>query len=61
MIASASGCRAVTRVDAVHEGLPPFLSPEDNEAGWRMSLAKLARLVEGGRAETWPMTARASR
>jgi uncharacterized protein YndB with AHSA1/START domain len=36
-----------TRVDAVHEGLPPGLSPADNETGWRMSLAKLAALVEG--------------
>jgi uncharacterized protein YndB with AHSA1/START domain len=31
---------------AVHAGLPPGLSPADNEAGWRMSLAKLAALVE---------------
>jgi uncharacterized protein YndB with AHSA1/START domain len=35
-----------TEVLAVHEGLPPGLSPGDNEAGWRMSLAKLAALVE---------------
>jgi uncharacterized protein YndB with AHSA1/START domain len=35
-----------TRVDAVQEGLPPGLSPEDNELGWRMSLAKLAALAE---------------
>jgi len=27
--------------------LPPGLSPADNEAGWRSSLAKLAALVEG--------------
>ncbi len=33
---------------AVHDGLPPGLSPADNEAGWRMSLAKLAALVEAG-------------
>jgi uncharacterized protein YndB with AHSA1/START domain len=32
---------------AVHDGLPPGLSPTDNELGWRMSLAKLAALVEG--------------
>jgi len=32
---------------AVHDGLPPGLSPADNETGWRMSLAKLAALVEG--------------
>ena len=33
---------------AVHEDLPPGLSPADNETGWRMSLAKLAALVEAG-------------
>jgi uncharacterized protein YndB with AHSA1/START domain len=33
---------------AVHDGLPPGLSAADNELGWRMSLAKLAALVEGG-------------
>jgi Activator of Hsp90 ATPase homolog 1-like protein len=31
---------------AVHSGLPPGLSPADNETGWRMALAKLAALVE---------------
>jgi uncharacterized protein YndB with AHSA1/START domain len=31
---------------AVHDHLPPGLSPADNEAGWRSSLAKLAALVE---------------
>ncbi|MGA7615766.1 MAG: SRPBCC family protein [Thermoanaerobaculia bacterium] len=35
-----------TEVRAVHEPLPPALSPRDNETGWRMSLAKLAALVE---------------
>ncbi|XXF78506.1 SRPBCC family protein [Myxococcaceae bacterium GXIMD 01537] len=35
-----------TEVTAAHEGLPPGLSPADNETGWRMSLAKLAALVE---------------
>jgi uncharacterized protein YndB with AHSA1/START domain len=30
----------------VHENLPPGLSPADNEMGWRMSLDKLANLVE---------------
>jgi uncharacterized protein YndB with AHSA1/START domain len=35
-----------TEVLAVHEGLPPGLSPADNETGWRMALAKLAALVE---------------
>jgi uncharacterized protein YndB with AHSA1/START domain len=37
-----------TDVLAVHDGLPPGLSPADNETGWRMSLAKLAALVEAG-------------
>ena len=36
-----------TEVLAVHDGLPRGLSPADNETGWRMSLAKLAALVEG--------------
>jgi uncharacterized protein YndB with AHSA1/START domain len=35
-----------TEVLAVHDHLPPGLSPADNETGWRMSLEKLARLVE---------------
>jgi uncharacterized protein YndB with AHSA1/START domain len=35
-----------TDLVAVHDGLPPGLSPADNEAGWRMSLAKLVALVE---------------
>ena len=35
-----------TELLAVHDGLPPGLSPADNEVGWRMSLAKLAALVE---------------
>jgi hypothetical protein len=29
-----------------HEGLPPGISIEDNETGWRMALGKLAVLVE---------------
>jgi uncharacterized protein YndB with AHSA1/START domain len=37
-----------TEVVAVHDGLPPGLSPTDNETGWRMSLANLAALVEAG-------------
>ena len=37
-----------TEVTAVHEGLPRGLSPADNETGWRMSLEKLAALVEAG-------------
>jgi uncharacterized protein YndB with AHSA1/START domain len=35
-----------TEVVAVHDKLPPGLSPADNELGWRLSLAKLAALVE---------------
>jgi uncharacterized protein YndB with AHSA1/START domain len=35
-----------TDILAVHDRLPPGLSPADNETGWRMSLAKLAALVE---------------
>jgi uncharacterized protein YndB with AHSA1/START domain len=35
-----------TDVLAVHDNVPPGISPADNEIGWRMSLEKLARLVE---------------
>jgi uncharacterized protein YndB with AHSA1/START domain len=31
---------------ALHDHLPPGLSPADNENGWRLSLAKLAELLE---------------
>ena len=31
---------------AVHDRLPPGVSPADNETGWQMALAKLASLVE---------------
>jgi uncharacterized protein YndB with AHSA1/START domain len=40
-----------TELFAVHEGVPPGVSPADNEYGWRMSLVKLATLVESGRHE----------
>lgn len=36
-----------TDILAEHNGLPPGVSTADNEVGWRMSLAKLAALVEG--------------
>ena len=36
-----------TDLHAVHENLPPGISPADNELGWRMSLDKLVALVEG--------------
>jgi uncharacterized protein YndB with AHSA1/START domain len=35
-----------TEIVAVRDGLPPGISPADNELGWRQSLAKLAVLVE---------------
>lgn len=37
---------AGTRVVGRHEGLPAGVDPADNEAGWRDSLGKLARLAE---------------
>jgi len=37
-----------TEILAVHDRLPSGLSPADNEAGWRSSLAELAALVEAG-------------
>ena len=37
-----------TEVLATHDRLPPGLLIADNETGWRMSLAKLAALVEVG-------------
>ncbi len=37
-----------TELVAVHDRLPPGLSSADNESGWRLSLAKLAVLVEAG-------------
>jgi uncharacterized protein YndB with AHSA1/START domain len=35
-----------TDLHAVHDNLPPGVSPADNELGWQMSLANLARLLE---------------
>lgn len=35
-----------TNLMAVHEDLPPGVSPEANELGWKMSIDKLAWLVE---------------
>jgi len=35
-----------TDVIGLHEGLPPGLSLEDNETGWRIALDKLATLAE---------------
>ena len=36
-----------TDLVAVHDNLPPGISPADNELGWQMSLDKLVTLVEG--------------
>ena len=38
-----------TEVYAVHDQLPPGLSPTDNETGWRLSLDKLSKLTSGER------------
>jgi uncharacterized protein YndB with AHSA1/START domain len=40
-------CDGGTELTAVHEGVPPGVSPEDNQLGWRMALDRLAALVEG--------------
>ena len=37
-----------TDLVAVHDNVPPGVSQADNETGWRMSLDKLAALVEAG-------------
>ena len=39
-----------TDVLAIHDNVPPGISPADNEIGWRMSLEKLARLVEAAQS-----------
>ena len=38
-----------TEIFAVHENVPPGVSPGDNALGWQMALDKLAAWVEGGR------------
>lgn len=38
-----------TDILAVHDIVPPGIALADNELGWRMSLQKLARLVEAGK------------
>ena len=35
-----------TELVAMHDNLPPGVSPADNELGWRLSLDKLVALVE---------------
>jgi uncharacterized protein YndB with AHSA1/START domain len=46
---SLSDADGGTELVAVHEGLPAGVSAEDNELGWRESLARLAALVEAPR------------
>jgi uncharacterized protein YndB with AHSA1/START domain len=41
-----------TELLAVHENVPAGVAPADNEMGWRMSLEKLAALVEEREAGT---------
>ena len=41
-----SGRGGGTDLVGVHENLPPGVPPDDNELGWRMSIDKLAELVE---------------
>lgn len=48
MTVTLSDADGGTDLDAIHENLPPGVSPADNELGWRMSLNKLAALVESG-------------
>lgn len=45
---SLSDAEGGTDVAAVHEGVPPGVSLADNELGWKMTLARLAALVESG-------------
>jgi uncharacterized protein YndB with AHSA1/START domain len=45
---SLSDADGATELVAVHENLPPGVPPADNELGWRLSLDKLAALVEAG-------------
>jgi uncharacterized protein YndB with AHSA1/START domain len=37
-----------TEITSVHEGVPPGISPSDNELGWTEAFDKLAALVEAG-------------
>ena len=45
-LADAPGDR--TDLFATHEGLPPSVSPDENETGWRHALDRLAALLETG-------------
>ena len=48
VVLDLSDAEGGTLLSASHEDLPPGLSPEDNELGWRLSLGKLARLLASG-------------
>ncbi|WP_446221692.1 SRPBCC domain-containing protein [Nocardia sp. IBHARD005] len=37
-----------THLEVLHEGVPPGLSPAENEIGWQMALTKLVALAERG-------------
>jgi hypothetical protein len=41
-----------TELLAVHDRVPPGIAPADNELGWRLSLDKLAALVESAAIPT---------
>lgn len=45
IITTLAGDAGGTILTAVHEGLPTSVSAEDNDLGWRQSLAKLAQLL----------------
>jgi uncharacterized protein YndB with AHSA1/START domain len=49
-VSGEDGAEGSTDLFAVHDGLPRGLSTADNELGWRLSLGKLAALVESGPA-----------
>ncbi len=37
-----------THLEVLHEGVPPGLTPTENEIGWRLALTKLVALAERG-------------
>jgi uncharacterized protein YndB with AHSA1/START domain len=53
---SLADAQGGTDVVAVHDGLPRGLSIADNEIGWRMSLTKLATLVEADICKQTPLS-----
>lgn len=48
MTTTLTGVDGGTRIVVVHDGLPDAVSAADNETGTRLTLAKLAALVEAG-------------